>query len=158
MPLCPVKKLWQAFPTRILRRDTMRCGELAGFGIGDPSHKDCSARYRDQRSLPQRLFGQSSGIRDPSYKDYLSKALMPPLVQLNEVSISFRGPALLDEVTCQIETGQRIGLLGRNGSGKTTLMRLLCGEIAPDHRARFRAGCEDFAAAAECAERFGGKH
>ena len=64
---------------------------------------------------------------------------MPPLVQLNEVSISFRGPALLDEVTCQIETGQRIGLLGRNGSGKTTLMRLLCGEIAPDHGARVLA-------------------
>ncbi len=61
---------------------------------------------------------------------------MPPLVQLNEVSIGFRGPVLLDEVTCQIETGQRIGLLGRNGSGKTTLMRLLVGEIAPDDGAR----------------------
>jgi ABC transport system ATP-binding/permease protein len=64
---------------------------------------------------------------------------MPPLVQLNEVSISFRGPALLDDVTCQIETGQRIGLLGRNGSGKTTLMRLVAGDIAPDHGARVLA-------------------
>ncbi|HEX4413830.1 MAG TPA: ATP-binding cassette domain-containing protein [Lacipirellulaceae bacterium] len=61
---------------------------------------------------------------------------MPPLVQLNGVSIGFRGPALLDDVTCQIETRQRIGLLGRNGSGKTTLMRLIAGEIAPDHGAR----------------------
>jgi ATP-binding cassette subfamily F protein uup len=64
---------------------------------------------------------------------------MPPLVQLNEVSIGFRGPALLDEVTCQIETGQRIGLLGRNGSGKTTLMRIISGEIAPDHGTRVTA-------------------
>ena len=58
---------------------------------------------------------------------------MAPLIQLNEVSIGFRGPPLLDEVTCQIEPGQRIGLLGRNGSGKTTLMRMLSGSVAPDH-------------------------
>jgi len=55
------------------------------------------------------------------------------LVRLQELSIGFRGPPLLDEVSCQIEPGQRIGLLGRNGSGKTTLMRVLSGEIAPDH-------------------------
>ena len=35
-------------------------------------------------------------------------------------------------MTCQIEPGERIGLLGRNGSGKTTLMRILCGEVEPD--------------------------
>jgi ATP-binding cassette subfamily F protein uup len=58
---------------------------------------------------------------------------MAPLINLNEVSIGFRGPPLLDEVTCTIETGQRIGLLGRNGSGKTTLMRILSGVAAPDH-------------------------
>lgn len=58
---------------------------------------------------------------------------MPPLVRLNEVTIGFAGPPLLDEVSCQVETGQRIGLLGRNGSGKTTFMRLLSGEVPPDH-------------------------
>jgi ATP-binding cassette subfamily F protein uup len=55
------------------------------------------------------------------------------LIRLNELSIGFRGPPLLDGVTCQIEPGQRIGLLGRNGSGKTTLMRVLSGVVAPDH-------------------------
>src|SRR5437016_6894807 len=55
------------------------------------------------------------------------------LIQLNEVSIGFRGPPLLDGVTCQIESEQRIGLLGRNGSGKTTLMRIISGIVAPDH-------------------------
>src|SRR6476620_7554229 len=58
---------------------------------------------------------------------------MAPLISLNEVSIGFRGPPLLDDVTCQIESGQRIGLMGRNGSGKTTLMRMLSGAISPDH-------------------------
>jgi ATP-binding cassette subfamily F protein uup len=58
---------------------------------------------------------------------------MAVLIRLNELSIGFRGPRLLDGVICQIESGQRIGLLGRNGSGKTTLMRVLAGAVAPDH-------------------------
>jgi ATP-binding cassette subfamily F protein uup len=55
-----------------------------------------------------------------------------PLVSIRNVSIRFRGPPLLDDVTCHVEAGQRIGLLGRNGAGKTTLMRLLAGEAQPD--------------------------
>ena len=56
-----------------------------------------------------------------------------PLVQLSDLTTGFRGPPLLDDVSCQIEAGDRIGLLGRNGSGKTTLMRILAGELTPDH-------------------------
>src|SRR3990172_6472189 len=54
------------------------------------------------------------------------------LILINDVSITFGGPLLLDGVTLQIEVGERIGLLGRNGSGKSTLMRLLAGQIVPD--------------------------
>ena len=54
------------------------------------------------------------------------------IVTLREVSVGFHGPLLLDGVDCQIETGQKIGLLGRNGSGKTTLMRILRGDLPPD--------------------------
>ena len=55
------------------------------------------------------------------------------LVTIRELTIGFRGPVLLDSVDCQIEPGQRIGLLGRNGAGKTTLMNLVMGKIQPDH-------------------------
>jgi ATP-binding cassette subfamily F protein uup len=54
------------------------------------------------------------------------------IVHLDDVSIGYRGPPLLDGVTRQIEAGQRVGLLGRNGSGKTTLLRLIAGEEQPD--------------------------
>jgi ATP-binding cassette subfamily F protein uup len=57
------------------------------------------------------------------------------LITLQNVTIHFRGPALLDDVSCQIESGQRIGLLGRNGTGKTTLMRMIRGNLQPDHGA-----------------------
>ncbi len=55
------------------------------------------------------------------------------LITLRDVTIGFRGPSLLDHVTCNIESGQKIGLLGRNGAGKTTLLKMLCGEMDPDH-------------------------
>ena len=53
-------------------------------------------------------------------------------ITVNELSIGFRGPLLLDDVSCQIEPGQRIGLLGRNGAGKTTFLRILGGQLEPD--------------------------
>ncbi len=56
-----------------------------------------------------------------------------PLVTVADLTIRFRGPALLDSVNCLIDTGQRIGLLGRNGAGKTTFMRILAGTVTPDH-------------------------
>ena len=68
-----------------------------------------------------------------------------PLVTLRNLSLRFRGPPLLDDVTCHIEAGQRIGLLGRNGAGKTSLMRLVAGVIQPD------AGTIDFAPGARVA-------
>ena len=55
-----------------------------------------------------------------------------PLLSIENVSIGFRGPSLLDGVTAQIEPGQRIGLLGRNGAGKTTLLRMISGKVVPD--------------------------
>ena len=54
------------------------------------------------------------------------------LVVLEDLTITYRGPALLDGIQCRIEPGQRIGLLGRNGAGKTTLMRLIMGLEQPD--------------------------
>ncbi len=54
------------------------------------------------------------------------------LLWMNNISVGFGGPLLLDSASLQIEAGERIGLLGRNGSGKSTLMKLLHGDIVPD--------------------------
>ncbi|OAI21515.1 ATP-binding cassette domain-containing protein [Methylomonas koyamae] len=56
-----------------------------------------------------------------------------PLIRLNNVSIAFGVHALLDDASFQLDAGERVGLLGRNGEGKSTLMKIIAGQIAPDH-------------------------
>jgi ABC transport system ATP-binding/permease protein len=54
------------------------------------------------------------------------------LVSLQEVSLGFGGPLLLENASLQIEPGDSVGVLGRNGMGKTTLLKLIHGELEPD--------------------------
>jgi ABC transport system ATP-binding/permease protein len=55
-----------------------------------------------------------------------------PLISLEDLSIRYRGPLLLDGVSAKIDAGQRIGLLGRNGAGKSTLLKIIDGQVIPD--------------------------
>ncbi len=54
------------------------------------------------------------------------------MLQVNNISLSFVGQQVLDDVSFNVHSGERIGLVGRNGSGKTTLFKLITGEIQPD--------------------------
>ncbi len=55
------------------------------------------------------------------------------LLSLSEISFTWSGPPLLDGINLEINAGERIGLLGRNGAGKSTLMKIIAGELEPDH-------------------------
>jgi ABC transport system ATP-binding/permease protein len=54
------------------------------------------------------------------------------LLGMQEVSIAFGGPPVLDRARFAIERGERVCLLGRNGAGKSTIMKLLDGSLIPD--------------------------
>ena len=57
---------------------------------------------------------------------------MMALLSLRQICIAFGGPLLLDNISLQVEKGERICLLGRNGAGKSTLLKLISGELTPD--------------------------
>src|SRR3954454_17081741 len=54
------------------------------------------------------------------------------MLTVSQLSKSFAGRALFDDVSLQVNRGDRIGLVGPNGAGKSTLFALLIGEISPD--------------------------
>ncbi|MFO7859398.1 MAG: ATP-binding cassette domain-containing protein, partial [Ectothiorhodospiraceae bacterium] len=54
------------------------------------------------------------------------------LVQLQNITLAFSGPPILDQVYLEIHNGERVCLLGRNGTGKSTLMKVIEGVQEPD--------------------------
>jgi ATP-binding cassette subfamily F protein uup len=55
-----------------------------------------------------------------------------PLITLDRVSIAYGHLPLLDSIFMQVETGERVSVIGRNGMGKSSLLRVINGEQAPD--------------------------
>ncbi|CAB1075098.1 Bis-ABC ATPase Uup [Olavius algarvensis Delta 1 endosymbiont] len=53
------------------------------------------------------------------------------LIGMRDVCWGFGEPPLLENVTFQIEKGERVCLVGRNGVGKSSLLKLLSGTILP---------------------------
>ncbi len=54
------------------------------------------------------------------------------LISIQKATLKFSGPLIFNEINLQIETGERIALLGRNGAGKTTLMKVMVNDIPLD--------------------------
>ncbi len=53
------------------------------------------------------------------------------MISINDITVSFGGFNLLDNVSMHISENDKIGLVGRNGAGKSTLMKLITGEQSP---------------------------
>lgn len=54
------------------------------------------------------------------------------LIEVVNVSKSFRGQVLFNQVNAVFEQGKIYGITGPNGSGKSVLFKLICGFIKPD--------------------------
>ena len=57
-----------------------------------------------------------------------------PLLRLNQTDLGYSSPeprTILHQVSLDVRSGSRIGILGMNGAGKSTLIKTLAGEIEP---------------------------
>lgn len=57
---------------------------------------------------------------------------MTALIRLDDVSLAFGDQAIHKHVNLQIESGERLCLIGRNGAGKSSTLKLLTGDVEPD--------------------------
>jgi ATP-binding cassette subfamily F protein uup len=59
-----------------------------------------------------------------------------PLLQLTDISLSFGGDPVFDDLSLVVQPGDRVALVGRNGAGKSTLMKVIAGLVEPDRGER----------------------
>lgn len=50
------------------------------------------------------------------------------MIHIHDLSISFQGEFLFENIGFRLQAGDRVGLVGRNGAGKSTLLRIMAGE------------------------------
>ncbi|MCX7559571.1 ABC-F family ATP-binding cassette domain-containing protein [Sulfitobacter sp. F26204] len=55
-----------------------------------------------------------------------------PLLQLNDISLTFGGDPVFKDLSLVVQPGDRVALVGRNGSGKSTLMKVMAGLVEAD--------------------------
>ncbi|WP_166963265.1 ABC-F family ATP-binding cassette domain-containing protein [Yeosuana marina] len=54
------------------------------------------------------------------------------MMNIHNLSISFQGDYLFEDITFKLDNGDRVGLIGKNGAGKSTMLKILSKEIEPD--------------------------
>ena len=56
----------------------------------------------------------------------------PVIIDLQNISVSFDGQKILNNISLQIHDGEFVTLLGPSGCGKTTTLRIIAGFLNPD--------------------------
>jgi len=54
------------------------------------------------------------------------------MLNIHNLSISFQGEFLFEDITFKLGNGDRVGLIGKNGAGKSTMLKILAKELEPD--------------------------
>jgi len=119
----------QAAATEARRRNLVR-KELAWLRRGPPAR---TSKPRFRVDAANALIACEPPPRDRmELQRFATSRLGKDVLDLEDVTLSRGGRALVDRATMRLGPGDRVGLVGVNGSGKTSVLRLLAGETRPD--------------------------
>ena len=106
-------------------------GESKSIKVG-ATNNDTTAEIDVQKLVKVTLEDKIRKERPPPRIRVMESA-QPGFVslRLQNVGITFRNQEVLKDVTWGVQSGDRIGLVGKNGAGKTTQLRILANELEP---------------------------
>jgi ATP-binding cassette, subfamily F, member 3 len=114
-------------------------------GVRKLARKKARVGKSRERKL-ERYLQSDERVEKPKLNWWLKLDFGPPppsgraVVRMEDVSFAYPGNApLLEEVSLEIDYGDRVALVGPNGAGKTTLLRLIAGVLQPQE-GRIRIG------------------
>lgn len=100
---------------------------LAEFALGISNLRTAVFEYQAFDAFLSRL----SEVGDVEGALELPKDNPMPTIEFKNVSFSYGGRVILDDVSFKVEGGQTLGLVGSSGCGKSTVMRLLLRFYSP---------------------------
>jgi ATPase subunit of ABC transporter with duplicated ATPase domains len=100
------------------------------FGSGQRASQAQSRRKEIERLRPDEL--KRSNIQRPFIRFDQKKASGREAVVAKELTKSFDGRPIFQDLSLEVLRGDKVAIIGPNGAGKTTLIRTLIGELAPD--------------------------
>jgi ATPase subunit of ABC transporter with duplicated ATPase domains len=104
---------------------------VARFGAGTRASQVQSRIREIDRLQPQDL--KKSNIQRPYIRfDAPQKQAGQIVFELKKVCKSYGGPMIINKLSCEIQRGDRVGVIGNNGRGKTTLLKILAGKLPID--------------------------
>ena len=100
------------------------------FAAGQRSSQVQSRRKEMDRLAPTEM--KKSNIQRPYIRFEQVKSSSRDLLSVTGLNKSYDGRKILDDITIEIQRGEKVAIIGANGVGKTTLIRTLLGEVEPD--------------------------
>ncbi|MBC7677449.1 MAG: ABC-F family ATP-binding cassette domain-containing protein, partial [Pseudorhodobacter sp.] len=104
--------------------------ELAWLRRGPPAR---TSKPKFRIDAANALIADEPPPRDEiALQRFATARLGKQVYDLEDVSLSFGGRTLFDDVTWRVGPGDRIGIVGGNGAAKSTLLKILVEQVHPD--------------------------
>ncbi|MEA2048494.1 MAG: ATP-binding cassette domain-containing protein [Campylobacterota bacterium] len=106
-------------------------GFIARFSANASKAKQATSRQKQLDKLDVQAIKLSSR-RDPSIMFKTHRDIGNEVLDVEELSKSYDGERVLENISFKINEGDKVALIGTNGVGKTTLLKILMEEIEAD--------------------------